>query len=169
MKAKDQPIHRKYRGQKIYTYVSQADVERLQTIAETYGFNTIYQLQKYLVDCFLRVVDPSNDTNTEPVPHAIAEIFIHPREYRRIKRLAKKEKKGEFQVMIPFGEFVTKQTRKAIINDQGVQMADEIKDMFDIHSDWEAEPTTRSSNYDGMNVKQKADQRKYKTPDDLTP
>lgn len=164
MKTKDHTSHRKYKGQKLYTYASLDDVKRLKSITETYGFKTIYQLQKYLIDCFLRVVDPSNDTNDEPVPHAIAEMFIHPREYRRIKRLAKNEKKIEFQVLIPFGEFITKQTRKAIINKQDVQMADEIKDMFETHSDWEAEPTGDGGS---MYVKQKVDQRKYKTPDDL--
>lgn len=162
----DQAKHKKYKSQKIYTYVSTNDVERLQSICRNYGFDSVYKLQKYLVDCFLRVVDPRNDENTEPVPHAIAQMFIHPREYHRIKRLSKKDKKVEFQLLIPFGEFITKQTRKLILNNQGMRMADEIKDMFDVNADWQTEPSGTGS-YDGMNMKQKADQRKYKTPDDL--
>lgn len=165
----DQQVNtKKYKRQKIDTYVSLKDVDRLKSICTKYGFDSIYQLLQYLVDCFLRVADPTNDENNEPVPHAIEEIFISPREYHRIKRLAKKgkrSKKFEIQLLIPFGEFLSRQTRRLIVNEQGIQIADEIQDMFDIHTDWEAEPT---GNGGSMYVKQKPDQRKYKTPDDLT-
>lgn len=159
--------HRKYKSQKIYTYVSHEDVKRLQDIASTYGFKTVYSLQKYLVDCFLRVVDPANDTDQDPVPQAIAEMFIHPREYRRLKRLSKKNKKQEFQLLIPFGEYLkSKQTRRLIINEQGMQMADEVKEMFNEYTEWETDPTEKGT-YDSMRVKPKKDQRVYQSPDDL--
>lgn len=162
---------KKYKRQKIDTYVSLKDVNRLRSICTKYGFDSIYQLLQYLVDCFLRVADPANDENNEPVPHAIEEMFISPREYHRIKRLAKKEKqskKFEIQLLIPFGEFLSKRTRRLIVNEQGVQMANEIQDMFNGNADWESQPDTNST-HEGMYTKQKVDQRKYKTPDDLTP
>ena len=168
MKTNNQPTHRKYKGQKIYTYVSVKDVQRLQAITDTYGFKSVYELQKYLVDCFLRVVDPANDTtNKPPVPEPIAEMFIHPREYRRLKRLHKKNKKPEFQLLIPFGEYVkSKYTKKLIMNEQGMHMADEIKGMFNEYTDWESDPTEKGV-YDSMRIKPKVDQRIYKSPDDL--
>lgn len=167
----DQQVSNKYKRQKIDTYVSLKDVNRLRSICTKYGFDSIYQLLQYLVDCFLRVADPANDENTEPVPHAIEEIFISPREYHRIRRLANKEKRSnkfEIQLLIPFGEFLNKRTKRLIINEQGLKMADEIKDMFNNNTDWETEPDSNSF-HEGMNVKQKPDQRKYQTPDDLTP
>ncbi|MBF0577719.1 hypothetical protein [Dysgonomonas sp. GY617] len=159
---KNQPKSPTYKKQKIDTYVSLKDINRLGLICKEYGFSSTYQLLKYLVDCFLRVADPANDDNNNPVPHAIEEMFISPREYRRIKRIVKNNKnskKLEIQLLIPFGEYVSKRTRKVIINEQGLKMADEIKDMFETNSDW------RSS--EGMTVYQKPDQRKIKTPDDL--
>lgn len=152
----------KYKKQKIDTYVSLKDINRLRSICKDYEFSSIYQLLKYLVDCFLRVVDPANDDDNTPVPHAIEEMFISPREYRRIKRIVKNNKnsgKLEIQLLIPFGEYISKRTRKIIINEQGLKMADEIKDMFDTNSDW--------ISHDGMNIHHKPDQRKIKTPDDL--
>lgn len=83
--------------------------------------------------------------------------------------MAKKEKhskKFEIQLLIPFGEFLTKRTKRLIVNEQGLKMADEIHDIFLSNADWEAEPDTNSY-HEGMSVKQKPDQRKYKTPDDL--
>lgn len=164
------PKERNYKGQKIETYASAKDIERLKKICNRYGeIDNIYKLLKYLLDCFLRVADPANDDNNEPVPHAIEEIFISPREYQRLKRLAKKSqssKKFEVQLLIPFGEYLNKRTKRLIINDEGLRLSDEIQDIFSGNADWEAEPDT-TSNHEGLYMKQKVDQRKYKTPDDL--
>lgn len=154
---------KKYKGQKIYTYVSQSDMMRLQAIVKTYGLKSIYKLQKYLVDCFLRVVDPNNDTNNDPVPAQIEEMFIHPKEYLRIQSACKKNKRHSIQLLIPFGEFKTNAVRRLEIDN----ISDEIIDMFESSTDWESQPTRATSNYSGMTVKRKPDQRKYKTPDDL--
>lgn len=164
-----QATKQRYKRHKIETYVSLKDVNRLKSICKKYDFGSVYQLLKYLIDCFLRVADPTNDDNDMVVPHAIEEMFISPKEYHRIKRQArrnKSSKKFEFQLLIPFGEFLTKRTRRLIINDQGMKMADEIKDMFDTNTDWETEESS-SGSHQGMIIKQKPDQRKYKTPDDI--
>lgn len=160
----------KYKPQKVYTYFSQKDIERLRRICKNHEFGSIYHLLQYLGDCFLRVVDPQNDDNNEPVPHAIEEIFISPKEYHRIKRIAKKKKDAkhfEIQLLIPFGEFLNKRTKKLIINEQGLKIADEIKEIFEDNTDWEAEPDRGNSYYEGMNIKKKMDQRKIKSPNDL--
>lgn len=161
-----QTSKQKYKRQKIDTYVSFKDVMRLKSICKKYGFDSIYQLLQYLVDCFLRVADPSNDESNEVVPHAIEEIFISPKEYHRLKRLTKNRSnktKFELQLLIPFGEYINKRTKRLIINEEGIKLTDEIKDMFDSNSDW----GNSHFNHDEMNLKQNPDQRKYKTPDDL--
>ena len=67
----------KHLGKKIYTYVSKEEVKQLETICETYNFKSVYELQKHLVSSFLRSVDPTNDTNTSPIPKAIEEMFLN--------------------------------------------------------------------------------------------
>lgn len=156
--------HHKYHGQKIYTYVSKSEIIRLKAISKTYGFNSVYQLQKYLVDCFLRSVDPINDTNEEPVPQAISEIFINPEEYISVNQSNVGSNVNKTQLLIPFGGPLNKEMHNKSMN---AEISDEIQNMFDEHSNWETEPTITNSNYSGMKVKQTPDQRKYKTPDDL--
>lgn len=104
---------KKYTKQKIDTYISVQDANRLKSICEKYGFKSTYQLLQYLVHCFLRVADPANDPIDEPIPQ-------------------------------------------------------EIEDMFTNNADWEKRKHS-SGSHEGMNIKQNPDQRKYQTPDDLTP
>lgn len=105
--------YKKYKKQKIDTYVSVEDVSRLRLICEKYGFNSIYQLLQYLVHCFLRVADPVNDPIDEPMPI-------------------------------------------------------EIEEMFTDNAEWEKRKYSKVS-HTGMNIRQKPDQRKIKTPDDIKP
>lgn len=74
---------KKYKKQKIDTYVSVEDVARLRLICEKYGFNSIYQLLQYLVHCFLRVADKDNDPIDEPMPIEIEEMFTHNSEWEK--------------------------------------------------------------------------------------
>lgn len=103
--------YKKYKKQKIDTYVSVEDVSRLRLICEKYGFNSIYQLLQYLVHCFLRVADPINDPIDEPMPT-------------------------------------------------------EIEEMFTDNAEWEKRKHSKGS-HNEMNIRQKPDQRKIKTPDDI--
>jgi len=66
---------KKYKKQKVDTYVSVEDVSRLRSICEKYGFKSIYQLLQYLIHCFLRVADPANDPIDKPLPKDIEEMF----------------------------------------------------------------------------------------------
>lgn len=78
---KQETKHKKYKKQKIDTYVSVEDIKRLKAICEKYEFRSIYQLLQYLVHCFLRVADPENDPIVEPIPDEIREMFIPYEEY----------------------------------------------------------------------------------------
>ena len=74
---------KKYKKQKIDTYLSVEDVARLRLVCEKYGFNSIYQLLQYLVHCFLRVADPKNDPINEPMPVEIEEMFTDNAEWEK--------------------------------------------------------------------------------------
>lgn len=67
----------KYKKQKVYTYISVQDIERLKLLCMAYGFKSTYQILQYLLHCFLRVVDPENDTIDEPIQQEIVDMFIN--------------------------------------------------------------------------------------------
>jgi len=60
---------------KIFSRVTLYDLHRLQQIAKDYHFNSVYELNNYLVHCFLRVADPQNDSELEPVPIELKKMF----------------------------------------------------------------------------------------------
>lgn len=61
---------------KIFSRVSRADYERLTMIRQKYGFKSNYEIIQYLMHCFLRVADPDNDDQIEPVPVEIEQMFF---------------------------------------------------------------------------------------------
>lgn len=67
--------HKRYKAQQIYTYVSKEDVKRLETICETYGFKSVYELQKHIVSCFLRSVGTLNDTEITQISDEVSQMF----------------------------------------------------------------------------------------------
>jgi hypothetical protein len=103
---------KKYRKQKVDTYVSLEEIERLRLICIEYKFKSIYEILQYLIRCFLRVSNPGNDTIDEPLPL-------------------------------------------------------EIEKMFTDNAEWEKREHSLRS-HEGMIIKQKPDQRKIKTPDDIS-
>lgn len=60
---------------KVFSRVSKPNYNRLTEIRRKYGFKSNYEIIQYLVHCFLRVADPENDTQTEPVPEEIEQMF----------------------------------------------------------------------------------------------
>ena len=60
---------------KIFSRISKGDYERLSTIRKKYKFKSNYEIIQYLVHCFLRVADPENDEQIEPVPKEIEDMF----------------------------------------------------------------------------------------------
>lgn len=72
---KQASIRKKYQKQKINTYVTIQTAARLRDICEQYGFDSIYQLLQYLIQCFLKVADPQGGPEEETIPEEIAAMF----------------------------------------------------------------------------------------------
>lgn len=51
------------------------DYQRLEKIRKTYEFRSSYEIMQYLISCFLRVADPDNDQQYDPLPKAIVQMF----------------------------------------------------------------------------------------------
>lgn len=49
--------------------------KRAETVRDKFGFKSIYEINQYLWACFLRVADPDNDTEMEPLPDEIEMMF----------------------------------------------------------------------------------------------
>lgn len=161
--------HKKYKKQKIDTYVSVTDLNRLNTICKKYGYSSIYQLLQYLVHCFLRVADPDNDPIVEPVPDEIRSMFISPKEYARLNRQLKGDTSTvslEIQLLIPFDEYSIKKAKKLTISKEGIRLSDEIAEEFAGNAEWEKSHHSFGS-HKGMIVRQKPDQRKIQTANDI--
>lgn len=60
---------------KIFSRISKSDYERLSSIRKKYKFKSNYEIMQHLVHCFLRVADPENDEQIEPVPKEIEDMF----------------------------------------------------------------------------------------------
>lgn len=58
--------------------VARLDLEqwkRADSIRQKYGFKSIYEMNQYLWACFLRVADPDNDMEEQPVSEEIEAMF----------------------------------------------------------------------------------------------
>lgn len=161
--------HKKYKKQKIDTYVSLEDLARLNMICKKYGYGSIYRLLQYLVHCFLRVADPDNDPIIEPVPDEIRSMFISPKEYARLNRKLKGDTSTlslEIQLLIPFDGYRLKKVKKLTISEEGMRLSDEIEEEFAGNAEWEKSNNSFGS-HKGMIMRKKPDQRKIKTANDI--
>lgn len=156
--------HKKFKKQKVYTYLSVQDVKRLELICKKYKYNSIYQLLQYLAYCFLRVADPENDPILEPVSDEIREIFISPREYKRLKKNISPD--IEIQLLIPFSEYRANKVKKVIVNKDKMKLIEEITELFTDNAEWEKGSYSAGSHKD-MIVKKRPDQRKIQTANDI--
>jgi len=64
-----------YDYKKIFARVSEMDYNRLQTIADKYGFKSVYEIIQSLVFCFLRVADKEHDQIETTIPQEITDMF----------------------------------------------------------------------------------------------
>ncbi|KAA5415985.1 hypothetical protein [Bacteroides cellulosilyticus] len=60
---------------KVYSRVTPETYQKLDAIKSKYGFSSVYEIIQSLIHCFLRVADPTSDTQTEPVPYDIEVMF----------------------------------------------------------------------------------------------
>ena len=63
-------------SKKVYSRVTPETYRRLNEIRLKYGYSSVYEIIQGLIHCFLRVADPDNDQQTEPVPYDIEQMFI---------------------------------------------------------------------------------------------
>lgn len=73
---------------KVYSRVTPDTFNRLNEVKAKYGFSSVYEIMQSLIHCFLRVADPDNDPQTEPVPYDIEQMF---------SELSEAEKHVEFE------------------------------------------------------------------------
>lgn len=60
---------------KVVVRLDPIQFKRAEAIRDKFGFKSIYEISQYLWACFLRVADPDNDTEVEPVPEEIEMMF----------------------------------------------------------------------------------------------
>lgn len=61
---------------RVGTRITKEENERLETIAAFGGFKSTYSLLKYILYCFLRATDRSNDQIQESLPIEIIQLFV---------------------------------------------------------------------------------------------
>ncbi len=66
---------KKPEAKKIWARMCPKEYERLKEIKRKYGFKSEYQIVQYVMAAFMRVADPENDPNEEPVPEEITSMF----------------------------------------------------------------------------------------------
>ncbi len=74
---------------KIISRVSEEDYHRLERITKAYGFKSVYGLQIYITQCFLKVVDRPNDKSDDVLPEELVRMFPIKRDVEEICRAVK--------------------------------------------------------------------------------
>jgi len=72
---KDMRNKKKILTMKVYSRVTPETYRRLDDVKGKYGFRSVYEIIQSLVHCFLRVADPEQDVQIEPVPYEIEQMF----------------------------------------------------------------------------------------------
>lgn len=80
-------------AKKIWSRLDPKQYKRLTSIVEKYGFKSEYQIMQYITAAFLRVADPDNDENEEPVPDEIRDMFYDLSEGERHFEFVKPKRK----------------------------------------------------------------------------
>ena len=65
----------KQRRHKIISRVSEEDYRRLERVTKAYGFKSVYGLQIYITQCFLKVVDRPHDKSDDVLPEELVRMF----------------------------------------------------------------------------------------------
>ena len=76
----------KMKRHKIISRVSEEDYHRLERITKAYGFKSVYGLQIYITQCFLKVVDRPNDKSDDVLPEELVRMFPIKRDAEEICR-----------------------------------------------------------------------------------
>ena len=76
----------KQKRHKIISRVSEEDYQRLERITKAYGFKSVYGLQIYITQCFLKVVDRPNDKSDDVLPEELVRMFPIKRDAEEVCR-----------------------------------------------------------------------------------
>ena len=123
----------KMKRRKIISRVSEEDYRRLEKITKAYGFRSVYGLQIYITQCFLKVVDRPNDKSDDVLPEELVRMFPIKRdaeEVCRAVRMLKRRLRG------------TVNSEPGLFDERKDSIRDEISAMFS-----EAEDIGRSMEF----------------------
>ena len=111
----------KQRRHKIISRVSEEDYRRLERITKAYGFKSVYGLQIYITQCFLKVVDRPHDKSDDVLPEELVRMFPIKHDVEEVCRAVKmlRRKHRHANKSVP-GLFDERQDR----------IRDEIEEMF---------------------------------------
>lgn len=90
------------------------DFQRLERVRKAYRFRSSYEIMQYLIHCFLRVADPDNDQQYDPLPKAIVQMF----NLSAIQRFIQSKKND----------------KQLELFDEDEEKKDEVDEMFDTYS-----------------------------------
>jgi len=79
----------KLRRHKIISRVSEEDYRRLEKITKAYGFKSVYGLQIYITQCFLKVVDRPHDKSDDVLPEELVRMFPIKHDVEEVCRAVK--------------------------------------------------------------------------------
>ena len=79
----------KQRRHKIISRVSEEDYRRLEKITKAYGFKSVYGLQRYITQCFLKVVDRPHDKSDDVLPEELVRMFPIKHDAEEVCRVVK--------------------------------------------------------------------------------
>ena len=111
----------KQKRHKIISRVSEEDYQRLERITKAYGFKSVYGLQIYITQCFLKVVDRPNDKSDDVLPEELVRMFPIKRdaeEVCRAVRMLKRRLRG------------TVNSDPGLFDERKDSIRDEIDEMF---------------------------------------
>ena len=111
----------KIKRHKIISRVSEEDYRRLEKITKSYGFKSVYGLQIYITQCFLKVVDRPNDKSDDVLPEELVRMFPIKRdaeEVCRAVRMLKRRLRG------------TVNSEPGLFDERKDSIRDEIDEMF---------------------------------------
>ena len=123
----------KQRRHKIISRVSEEDYRRLEKITKAYGFKSVYGLQIYLTQCFLKVVDRPHDKSGDVLPEELVRMFPIKHDVEEVCQAVK---------MLRHRHRQSKGFTPGLFDEQQDSIRDEIAEMFG-----EAEDSGRSMEF----------------------
>lgn len=123
----------KLRRHKIISRVSEEDYRRLEKITKAYGFKSVYGLQIYITQCFLKVVDRPHDKSDDVLPEELVRMFPIKHDVEEVCRAVKMLRRRHRQ---------SNKSAPGLFDERQDSIRDEIAEMFG-----EAEDSGRSMEF----------------------